>query len=143
MHSPVGRASVSPHTVSGGVIGPSFTRYHRSRYMEDHGRTAWLPSWLPRGQQVLKYSLISGNVLHMSLPSINKLPSLALKTRGIIARSLKQEYQRPYKKDLCPPNNSRQISKKACSLNGNSVYSLMQTGGVIRALIIQSWQHWQ
>ena len=44
------------------------------------------------------------NILHMPPLSSNKaVPTLALKPRGDITRSPKQEYQWPHKKDSCSP----------------------------------------
>ena len=44
------------------------------------------------------------NVAHTPPLSSNKAePTLALKPRGDVTRSLKQGYQWPHKKDSCPP----------------------------------------
>ena len=56
-----------------------------------------------RSTGVIPEANLSKCISHIPPPSRIRLPTLALKPRGNVTRSPKQVYQRPHKKDLCPP----------------------------------------
>ena len=90
------------YTTSSGMIVPSFESHQclagtwkRRLGCQEVGRCS------TRGE-----SQGTCKVTHTPPLSLNKAePTLALKPRGDITRSLKQGYQWPHKKDLCPPKN--------------------------------------
>ena len=76
-----------------------------SRYMAENGSAVmvaakWTAGVTP-GFNVREYAT------HTSLPMLS---TLALKPRGDITRSLKQEYQWSQRKDLCPPKMKQKES---------------------------------
>ena len=73
-------------------------------------------------ENVVKIYLCKFNGSRTPPPSANKLLTLALKPRGGYARSPKQGYQWPHKKDLCPPKiktNSKVTTSTTTTINNN------------------------
>ena len=102
--SSVDRASAWSHTVSGGMIAPGFESHQCltgmwKRQLGCHTGHQEVGRCHGRGEPQGMC-----NITHMPLLSSNKAePTLALKPRGDVTRSPKQEYQWPHKKDSCPP----------------------------------------
>ena len=72
------------------------------RYVEEIGSVAMLAA--KRSAGVAPEVNLSKCTMHMPLPSVNKAePTLALKPRGDVTKSLKHGHQCPHKNDLCPP----------------------------------------
>ena len=74
-------------------------------------KKAQLPCWPLYSQQVSHQRWISGIHGTEVTKHVSEGSTLALKPRGDIARSPKQGYQWPHKKDLCPPKFKKRNSR--------------------------------
>ena len=82
------------------------------------GESNWLLCWPYTPAEVSHQRWISGNVYHVCLHKVQiRLPTLALKPRGDITRSLKQGYQWP-QKWTCVQQKFKK--KKKCELRSES-----------------------
>ena len=70
------------------------------RYVEENGLAAMLAT--KRSAGVAPEVNIMKCITDIPLPSVNKAAHPGFEPRGDVTRSLKQGYQWPHKKDLCP-----------------------------------------